>query len=326
MAREVMQIYFVYDIGNLNKEIIIPVIPQSLTYSYNPEFTSQQTLGRLTPIYLYQQGSDEIYNFSITLHRDMILESNPSQNLFNLVNDIKLLSYPQDDGGVTIYPDIYFELGEITAKVIVDTSISWQGPIIDGHYALVNIGFSIRVINQYDVPIQYEIEGPQQEQGIYSDRIYTMHSDKEYQDIYNQLQEGGYDTSIQSFVIGGYDNVKTDFMRGEAQREFNFTQQRLNSLYGVLIRTEFTDPAMISKTESTLKQITRETLSSSYYSNITNKEWTKLKKQIDKYFDEYWKHTEVTQDERDKIKTEFLELIETLMELGEEIEGYAASS
>ena len=64
--KELDKVYLVYNAHSNNRiEIAMPFIPDSVSYNYNANFTSQSFLGRKSPIFIYSNGSKKAYSFSI---------------------------------------------------------------------------------------------------------------------------------------------------------------------------------------------------------------------------------------------------------------------
>lgn len=318
-------LYFAYD---ADKEIIetkIPIIPNSVGYSYNPNFVSSNVLGRLSPIYSYISGSDEMYSFTLSLHRDMFKES-----LEDVVDRIKMLSYPKLTKGIVDYPKIYFSLGEFSSYVIVDTSISWKKPIIDGHYALVDIGFNIRVVRPLELPTLNYIEEEQtsDENAVYMNKLYSAVATQQDKDYLDYLKTRGYETSIIDFVTVGRDDKilqSMDYQKAVRQRDVQV--ERLTNLFNVISNIDST-----GKADTLLKWMDNPELSTKE-GNLRikhNGEWLsikKLKKNIDSYLDAYDASTGyLTSKEKEKIKQELYDILILVEKYEEEVLGYAANS
>ena len=144
---------------NKLKEITIDVIPEELGYSYTSNWSENSPIGRISPIYQYVNGSEKAYDFSITVHEDM-LNKNKYKSIVDFVDAIKSMSYPiyKTSGGlinVMSFPRIFFTLGEIQGYCIVNTSINWRGPFRDGRYTVVQIDFNI-IIDAPRTPVKSE--------------------------------------------------------------------------------------------------------------------------------------------------------------------------
>jgi hypothetical protein len=147
-------IYFLYEIKNKMLEIKIDdIIPDTLSYSYSPNYSGQNTLGRMSPIQIYSGGSARVYSFSLLVHEDMIGTSTNFDNITDFVDAIKTLSYPFVNSlGETVKPSVEFYIGKISGKGIVTTDISWRKPFRNGRYIVAEISFSITVEKLNPVP------------------------------------------------------------------------------------------------------------------------------------------------------------------------------
>jgi len=152
ITKDLMSICFIRKTATSINEIILKnIIPDALSYSYSPNFSSQSMLGRMSPIQMYTGGSAKTYSFSITLHEDYLYNTKYNR-LDDLVDDIKSLSYPVVAGGITSLPTVEFYIGEISGKGIVQTSSSWKKPFRDGRYILVDLSITITVEEIYPLP------------------------------------------------------------------------------------------------------------------------------------------------------------------------------
>jgi hypothetical protein len=186
----------IYDRENISndigyQEIKIKVIPDVVSYSYQPNFQSAQILGRFSPIYLYSNGSDETFSFSMTLHEDLLPIEYASLEEF--VNLLKSLSYPRVKSNMAlIFPRVYFQIGELVGFGVVTTSVTWKKPIRDGRYILADISISINIEERLKSPAvkqtgaTYETEGLDKTNNIYyNDQIIK----ENFQYYYNYIYE-----------------------------------------------------------------------------------------------------------------------------------------
>lgn len=308
-------LYFLYNAKGENPvEIDIPIIPNNVTYDYTPNFSTQNVLGRVTPIYSYLYGSDETYSFTLTLHADMFREE-----LIEVVDKIKMLSYPINQNGITNYPEIYFQLGELAGIVIVDTSIDWKKPIISKHYALVDIGFSLRLTRKFEKLESIIIERDTDTGNIKAgSRVYIGGASRER--IEEHLTGRGYDLSITDFV-GSYNDIEMrQALQAEAERVYDREIQRLVDIYGMLEALDQTntldDLISFAKNPATLRGKDAK---------------KKAKSNLTKYLKKIWdqglnQDTGITTEESKDIEQGIFDILNNLQRLEEEIEGYGAAS
>jgi len=136
-------------------EIMIPMIPDEMGYNYSANFSSQPVLGRVSPLHFYSSGSSEVVSFSVKLNEDLInykghgIYASDKEwiSLSDYVENIRRMSYPVIDiDGRKIFPVVYFQLGSFVAKEChVETTVSWEKPIRDGKYTVVNLGFTVTI-------------------------------------------------------------------------------------------------------------------------------------------------------------------------------------
>lgn len=235
----------VYDkersLGNTEvKEIVISLIPQSVSYSYTPNFQATSVLGRYTPIYSYKSGSDEVLSFTLDVHEDLI-DTTKYKSLEEFVDIIKSLSYPRrDTQGALIFPRVYMQLGDIAGFGFVKTNITWKLPIREGKYVNASIDFNFTLEDRYTNPTlkksdrKFTIEGlGSGEDLIYSDKIIDYRFEEHYNYIYkpeDYVTGGIHDTGVYDRIFERRD-VTTDYrysVFGQLQLEY----AKLERLFG----------------------------------------------------------------------------------------------
>lgn len=324
-----LELYFAYDYdntSNIGKEIVIPTIPKNVGHTYNPHISTQQILGRITPLNRYNRGGDETYSFNIEIHNDMLI----NQRLHELVEDIKMLSMPIERNGVQTTPHIYFSLGELNGFCIVDTTHEWKAPIINGHYAIVDISFTIRITRPMALPQMERVEFGEGEVNT-RDIIYSGYTDLDYNILKQSLEQGGYDTSIEDFLTGGYDPDYRNYLIDTNTRLIDQQKQRLSDLYGVMIKQEYKDDSFVAEIEKDLgwlrdikyNVVKDQVIITSGGKKISKKKYIKL---LNNYKKKYWDQTESTQKQSDTIFSAIIDIIENIETMENEVTGYAAWS
>lgn len=158
----------------------MPFIPDSVSYSYNANFTSQSFLGRKSPIFIYSNGSKKAYSFSIAMSEDIldsvtIMKDGQKKkpvDLIELVDNIKMLSYPvKTINGIVSFPQTFFQVGLLSGYGIIQTSIEWKKPFRNGHYINVSISFDITVEKDITMPKLTTIYQQVESEGIFYDLI-----------------------------------------------------------------------------------------------------------------------------------------------------------
>lgn len=213
------------------KEITVPEIPQTIHYKYSPKFSSQNLLGRATPIYQYSGASGASYSFSVTLHEDAHTKGN--QTLEDLIDSIKSLSAPDNDryGNLGTYPRVLFTLGELNALVKVEVNVEWKKPVRNGKYIMADVSFTIDVVEEMQPVRVLEYEdnlSPLVEGDYFYDETmmsYVLTSDQ----AENFMLQGIYGTSINNFI------TYPDSIIGMSTREvaWDASVENLRSVFGV---------------------------------------------------------------------------------------------
>lgn len=153
--------------------IILPAIPESVTDSLQANFSTTSLLSRSAPIYTYSNSGPRTVQVSITLHRDMMQDSNYGKSNFNielgddyvdtLIKQVQAVALPRYDSETRLVdpPIVALRLGsEIFVKGVVTggLTVNYSGPIRrDRKYALVTIGFTINEIDPIDATMIQEL-------------------------------------------------------------------------------------------------------------------------------------------------------------------------
>lgn len=155
MGRTNLYIYYL-DKDKKSKEIRIKSIPEKISYSRTPEFSDISFLGRFSPVYVYKQGSAEVYTFSVTIHEDDLVgnEKNLEKRITHFVEDLKEVSFPVESTGKVkpqyrkknddkLFP--YFQIGEIIGHGIIEVEASWRPPFRNGRYIVADLSFKVTI-------------------------------------------------------------------------------------------------------------------------------------------------------------------------------------
>lgn len=312
--------------------IKIPVVPQSLSYSYSPNIVSQNVLGRMSPIHVYAGGSGEKYSFTVTLHEDLIKKSTIDKSIMEFVDDIKSLSYPNISklGLVQDYPRVLFQLGDISAWVLVETNVTWNKPFRDGKYILAEIAFNLTVVETLPLVETYTI---QDKVGTTIKGEYKYLTESVF--LYTKEQEAfdlsiGYATkygvNLENFISSNSSYEKlyiTDTTNWDAgilrmKTLFGAYQNQMSALDK--LPKEFTNILNLSKelpSMSSLKtsKVTLVELEETLY---------KAKDNYKKYLDIYYKdiNLEITRAEINQMYESFSYLIDSMLISAEGVVGY----
>lgn len=159
---------------HLDKFVVLPDYPESITDSLESHFATSTALARTAPVFSYQySGPRTISTVSLTLHRDMMEDlnkdvSNLKDNVVDFSGDdyvdtlIKYLqaaSLPKYNeyasGSKTVIPPmVAVRFGnDIFIKGVINSAIqiTYKKPILyNDKYAVVDVGFSIAEVDPYD--------------------------------------------------------------------------------------------------------------------------------------------------------------------------------
>ena len=159
---------YVY-IYQLNKYVIIPTYPDSISDRLGSTFASTNILSRTAPIYSYSNSGPRQIQFDITLHRDLMTQLNYKNKAFladvelgddyvdTLIRYLQAMALPAykasqvqsaiSQGKIVNPPIAAVRFGnEIFIKGIVsgEVGVTYSGPIgSDGKYKQVTISFNI---------------------------------------------------------------------------------------------------------------------------------------------------------------------------------------
>ena len=153
--------------GDYEYLIELPMYPENVQESISPNWTSQNVLGRSSPLAAYANTSLKSVNFTLTLHRDFLtgsysLTKSDMQKITNEANRqpagkqlqqaggpfdtrtwyvdinkmLQMSCYPQYTTVGLIPPTTYFIFGQMILKGYVSNySTNWTLPIINSFYA-----------------------------------------------------------------------------------------------------------------------------------------------------------------------------------------------
>lgn len=335
------KLYLIYEpISDNRIELSIPFIPDTVSYSYNAEFMSQNMLGRRSPVFLYTKGSAKVYSFSIILNEDLlgsviITKQNSRQkpkDIVDFVNYIKMLSYPIANtlNGLS-FPKIYFQLGSLAGEGIVNTSIDWRKPFRDGRYITVSISFTFTVEKEIKMPelttITQLIDGTD---SIFNDEVSRIDiTDDELTEMSRNLLDKGYTVNVNNFLaLSNGTDVLKDLKKTAAIENFDYQAQRLATIYDAFAATPGKEKIMDLEFMKVFNTENFDYKSLYTKDNKDHKQIKNAKAAFKKYLDYYYKNinTDMTKNEYDAIINEVYLILENLQKFAEEIHGYGASN
>lgn len=331
------KIYFYKNVGSKPEEIIIDLIPQEITYTYTPNFQEQSTLGRLSPLYSYINGSDKKIAFSVKLHEDLGSIRESYETLDGLVSKLKSLSYPSKTGGAL--EDVSFHLGEITGKGIVNTSVSWEKPFRDGRYLVANISFDITVTKEYTPVSSTEItERVELPNGVYQEvpkLLYTTDMRDSLKHFIMDSTGSEYNTAFNDLLDPTDSEEAKEYYLAQARQSFNYKAKVLINLYDMIeLRGDGEKISSYLDSYINIKQHLDMYRSKVNNESITEKGESLIKNNLNsirsafkKYIeDEYENNKDIIPEERDSMITDIEQLFDSLLESLEGARKYGANS
>jgi hypothetical protein len=331
------KIYFYKTVGNQVEEIIIDIIPQEVTYTYTPNFQEQSTLGRLSPLYSYINGSDKKIAFSVKLHEDLGSIRESYETLDGLVSKLKSLSYPSTTGGAL--EDVSFHLGEITGKGIVNTSVSWEKPFRDGRYLVANISFDITVTKEYTPVSSTEItERVELPNGVYQEvpkLLYTTDMRDSLKHFIMDSTGSKYNTAYNHLLDSTDSKEVREYYLAQAKKSFDYNATILTNLYDMIaLRGDEKKINSYINSHLTIGEYLYEYsyLVNNMYIKKTNessakKDLNSLRSAFKKYIeDEYKNNKDITLEEKDSMITDIDQFFDSLIKSLEGVIKYGANS
>lgn len=212
------------------KSVRLNVIPETISHSYSANWQQRDLLGRLSPMFTYSSGSEEVYSFSVELHEDL----DAKENLVHLIEDIKALSYPvMGSGGIIKPPVVYFELGEISGEGLVTTTIHWNKPFRKGRYIYATVNFSI-VVEDEEKPTELTIvqEHTSGNEVVTVNKYIFDGNTSLYNAVVDSLQN--YGATITDFISPADAQGIREVVYGWAAEEYNYAATRLNNLFDLM--------------------------------------------------------------------------------------------
>lgn len=157
---------------HLDKYLILPSYPESITDALGSTFASTTILARTAPIVSYSYSGPRTLSFNLTLHRDMVDQVNKTNLTFldgapvvsigddyidvlvRYLQASALPSYGDAKDKMVNPPQVAVRFGsQIFIKGIINSEISvtYSGPITrDGKYQLLDLTFSIQEVDPQD--------------------------------------------------------------------------------------------------------------------------------------------------------------------------------
>lgn len=338
------ELYFVYNAraeqARERVEIAIDeIIPDMVKYQYQPNFQEQSLLGRRSPIFLYTGGSKKTYDFSLKFHQDFLNlvhitkngETYKPESLVEFVEELKMLSYPMSKtSGEVSFPQIYFELGELSGYGFVTVSVNWEKPwsVQTKNYMMATISFNVTVEKSVSPPTepQTRTESVSYSDLIYDYKISTNITREEAEDLADRLGSA-FTGSVEDLISSGQvSQFVSTIQEGIATENYEYQVERLKTIYK-LFRTSTGEelPADLA----TFKEASKFTYEELYTEDETDaRAIKKMKDSFRKYLDYYYDevNTTMTRDEYYEVLDNVFTTLERLQQYAEEVYGYGESS
>ena len=156
---------------HIDKFLILPTYPQSISDTMASSFQSTTILSRSAPIYSYQSSGPRSISFDLPLHRDMMYEVNKNKSNFlnideididyidKLVKELQAIALPAYSASNKMVnpPMVSVRIGdEIYIKGVVLSGVTtrYDLPLIEINgkrkYANANISFTVAEVDPYD--------------------------------------------------------------------------------------------------------------------------------------------------------------------------------
>ena len=325
-----------YFYSELSDEIIIKeLIPESLSYSYSPQFAGQTTLGRISPLQIFSGGSAKTYSFSLKLHEDALVSTN-FDKITDIVDALKSLSYPiANSDGTLNFPRVYFSLGSITGYGIVKTSISLNKPIRAGRYIMAEVSFTItseEILPQTKLTTK-EVETTVDGEVIYTNKIfvsseyYSLDGLYNVRDVFSRFTD--LDTSISSFIAESSTVSKID--QEDLLQYIDFAADRITQSYDTFAGANFVENNKLNNLKdsiSALNEINEFDLDPGKDTDSVPTILDNLERDFMEYLDYYYEYVDrdMTKEQYEQIEGNLYAILDKIKENYRRVKGYGKSN
>lgn len=151
---------------HLEKFVIIPTYPESITDSLGSTFAENTPLSRSAPIFSYSKSGPRSMQITLSLHRDMMQMINYNKSTIKvelgddyvdtLIKELQAIALPsyKDAAKMVNPPSVAVRFGnDIFIKGIVNggITVTYKLPLLDNSkYAMVEIVFTVTETDPYD--------------------------------------------------------------------------------------------------------------------------------------------------------------------------------
>jgi hypothetical protein len=151
---------YLYNI-NTEEQVVLRLIPNSLSENYSPRIVSVSPFGTVTPINYYTGGDGKVISFAFEMYEDFINKestallnkiSETSGSIYKFIELIKKMSEPVDrDKGYILEPLVYFQLGnQFVGKGHIQTSFDFNKPYRNGRYTYVKCSMTFTFHEEFE--------------------------------------------------------------------------------------------------------------------------------------------------------------------------------
>lgn len=123
----------------------LPIYPDEISDSLSASWSTQQIVGRSSPIAAYIGTDFRKVSFSMELHRELLAEKgNPTGKMESLIRVIEKSVYPEYLSQGLTPPITTFRFGDFYARGYVESvSNTWKKPIINDMYMIASMSISM---------------------------------------------------------------------------------------------------------------------------------------------------------------------------------------
>jgi len=337
------ELYFIYNARSSNAlekvEIAIDkIIPDMVKYSYRANFQEQSLLGRRSPVFLFTNNSEKSYEFGLKFHQDFLNlvkitkngETYQPESIVDFVEELKMLSYPANSLTREItFPQIYFELGELSGYGFVKVSVNWEKPwsVQTKNYMMATINFSVTIEESVSPPTeaQTRTESVEYDSLFYDYKISTNLTEEEAQDLKDRLGSS-YMGSVEDLISNSnVTQFALAFKESIATENYDYQVERLKNVYKLF---QTSTGQELPKDLRIFLELSSYSYEDLYTEDSTDaKAINKAKNAFRSYLDDYFEdiNTRMTRDEYYEVLDNVFTTLERLQQYAEELYRYGES-
>lgn len=136
---------------NRKEQIHLKLVPQSVSTTHLPRYTSQSPYASARPINFYVGGTSKRISFTIDLHEQDKASVRDGESVYDLVEKLKGFSIATQGKKRVEDPLIYLQIGgHFAGKGHLETQIEYRLPIREGRYQHIVVGFTFTYHEEYE--------------------------------------------------------------------------------------------------------------------------------------------------------------------------------